>query len=70
MRATKQLLESMRAKGFVTVTEAAKIAMRMPRTIRRWRNRGHISNTTNGGICFIELASLRKWTGEQEPKCE
>ena len=64
MRAKEQLLESMRSKGFITVSEAARIAMRIPRTIRAWRDKGHVKHTTNGGICFIEVASLQRWTGE------
>lgn len=66
MRLNSQLVESMRAAGYVTTTEAARLTKHPAKTIRFWCNNKGLKHRRDGEAYFVELASLRRRAGEQE----
>lgn len=66
MRTSDELAQAMRARGLVTVKEAAAVSMRTQSTIRRWCKAGHVNSQLNGLQTFVVLASLKRWIGGQQ----
>ncbi len=66
MRLNKELTESMRAKGYITTGEAARLVKRPISTIRQWCTTGKVAFVRNGDSYFVNLAGLLRRAGEQQ----
>ena len=64
MPISKIQAERMREHGFITVTEAARLAGVATQTVYDWLNDGRVDGRDVGRARFVLLASLREHIGE------
>jgi hypothetical protein len=64
MRVSRQLRDATLAKGQLTTSQAAAIALCGAETVRRWCRAGKVAHEFKRGMYFVDGTSLHKWIGD------
>jgi transposase-like protein len=62
MRINRDLLLKMHAKGWETVSEAAKRISVYPSTLGRWADKCLVTSTVRNGVRFVKIDSVTNYS--------